>query len=385
MPATTTRLINRIWGEFYSNYSPEDPKETDTLALKEVEIDEEQEEDGEEDCEDVEEEKGLVVEQNVKSCSASKQRKSSCSNEEIKWVGKQVGRTCEGEPLYKEAVVCGSVVSVGGSVLIETGDSEENPPIYVVEYMFENSNARKMVHGRLMLRGFQTVLGNTANEREVFLTNNCLEFELDDVIQTVVVETRSRPWGHQYRKADAANDKIDRERAEDRKRRGLPMEYFCKSVYCPDKGGFFCLQIDSIGLGTGLCQSCKINQAKSEKEVFKLNSSMTGFTYDGTEYCIHDFAYLGPHHFGEDEDSSTFKGGRNVGLKPYVICQLLEIEGVKALKKADPQSIKVKVKRFFRPEDVSAEKAYRSDIQEVFIFNNLQFSFPLWNACYLLI
>ncbi|GFZ03206.1 methyltransferase 1 [Actinidia rufa] len=365
MPATTTRLINRIWGDFYSNYSSEDPKETDTLALKEVEIEEEQE-DGEEDCEDVEEEKGQVVEHNVKSYSASKQGKPVYSNEEIKWVGKQVGRTCEGESLYKQAVVSGCVVSVGGFVLVEADDSEENPPIYVVEYMFENSDARKMVHGRLMLRGSQTVLGNTTNEREVFLTNDCLEFELADVIQTVVVETRSRPWGHQYRKTNAANDKIDRERAEDRKRKGLPMEYFCRNVYCPDKGAFFCLQIDSIGLGTGLCQSCKVNQAKSEKEVFKVNSSMTGFTYNGIEYCIHDFVYLGPHHFGEDEDSSTFKGGRNVGLKPYVICQLLEIEGVKALKKADPQSIKVKVKRFFRPEDVSAEKAYRSDIQEVY-------------------
>ena len=47
-------------------------------------------------------------------------------------------------------------------------DSDDVSPIYFMEYMFENSDGRKMVHGRLMLRGFQTVLGTSANEREVF-------------------------------------------------------------------------------------------------------------------------------------------------------------------------------------------------------------------------
>ena len=120
MPATTTRLINRIWGEYYSNYSPEDSKESDTCAMKEDEIEEQDE--GEEDEEEDEEEKG----------------------------------------------------SVGGSVL-STGDSEEYPPIYFVEYMFEELDGRKVVHGRLLMRGYQTVLGNTTNEREVFMTNDCLE------------------------------------------------------------------------------------------------------------------------------------------------------------------------------------------------------------------
>ncbi|GMP39554.1 hypothetical protein CsSME_00010344 [Camellia sinensis var. sinensis] len=145
------------------------------------------------------------------------------------------------------------------------------------------------------------------------------------------------------------------------------MEYFCKSMYCPDRGGFFCLEIDCMGLGSGFCQSCKINEVQKEKENFNINSSMTGFTHMGTEYSIHDFVYLGPRHFGEDgKTSENFKGGRNVGLKAYVVCHLLEIEGVKARKQADPESMTVKVRRFFRPEDISPEKAYRSDIQEVY-------------------
>ncbi|KAL7183399.1 hypothetical protein ACSBR2_025743 [Camellia fascicularis] len=164
-----------------------------------------------------------------------------------------------GGDLYKPAIVRGSTVSVDGYVLL-TGDSEEYPPIYFVEYMFEELDGRKLVHGRLLMRGYQTVLGNTINERDVFMTNDCLEFELADIVQTLVVEPQLMPWGYQLRKSNAANDKADRAIAVNRRSRGLPMEYFYKSVYCPDRGGFFYLEIDCMGLGSGLCQSCKINE-----------------------------------------------------------------------------------------------------------------------------
>ncbi|KAL7235639.1 hypothetical protein ACSBR1_019019 [Camellia fascicularis] len=323
MPATTRRLINRIWGEYYSNYSPEDSKESDTCAMKDDEIEEQEE--GEEDEEEDEEEKGLVIEQTVKPDSGSKQGTLYCSNEEIEWDGEAVGSMPGGGDLYKRAIVRGSMVSVGGSVLL-TGDSEEYPPIYFVEYMFEESDGSKVVHGRLLMRGSQTVLGNTANEREVFMTNDCLEFELADIVQTVVVKPRLMPWGYQHRKSNAANDKADRARADNRKSRGLPMEYFCKKV---------CIAWIEV-----------------VSSVLKL---------------IAWVLVPGPRHFGEDgKTSENFKGGRNVGLKAYVVCHLLEIEGVKTRKQADPESMTVKVRRFFRPKDISSEKAYRSDIQEVY-------------------
>ncbi|KAL7183393.1 hypothetical protein ACSBR2_025737 [Camellia fascicularis] len=271
-----------------------------------------------------------------------------------------------GGDLYKRAIVRGSTVSVGGSVLL-TGDLEEYPPIYFVEYMFEELDGRKVVHGRLLIRRSQTVLGNTANEREVFMTNDCLEFELLDIVQTMVVEPRLLPWGYQHCKSNTDKDKADRARTVNRKSKGLPMEYFCKSVYCPDRGGFFCLEIDCMGIGFGLCQSCKINEVQKKKEDFNINSSMTDFTYMGTDNSIHDFVYLGPRYFGEDgKTSENFKGGRNVSLKAYAVCHLLEIKGVKSRKQADPESMTVEVRRFFRPEDISSEKAYLSDMQEVY-------------------
>ncbi|GFY94673.1 DNA methyltransferase 2 [Actinidia rufa] len=265
------------------NGTCKDSKERDAFAVKEDEIEEEQGGDGEEDME-------------------------------------EAGRTIT------------SAVSAGDSVLVDIDDSAEYPPIYFVEYMFENLEGRKMVHGRLMVRGFQTVLGNTANERE----------------------------------SNAVKKKIDILRAEDRKSKGLPLEYYCKSVYCPEKGGFFSLKTNLIGLGTGVCHSCKIKQTQREKEVSKLNSCMTSFTHKGTEYFIHDFVYLQPHHFAANEENETFKSGRNVGLKAFAVCHLLEIEGAEAPKKADPQSMKIKVRRFYRPEDISSEKPYRSDLRELY-------------------
>ena len=144
------------------------------------------------------------------------------------------------------------------------------------------------------------------------------------------------------------------------------MEYNCKSLYWPEKGAFFSLSPDTIGLGSGYCHSCRTKQVQKEKEVFKVNSSKTSLVYSGTEYSVHDFVYVSPGHFSEERtENGTFKGGRNVGLRAYVVCQIQEIIVKKETKKSEAKSTEVKVRRFYRPEDISAQKAYVSDIREV--------------------
>ncbi|CAK9140439.1 unnamed protein product [Ilex paraguariensis] len=349
MPATTTRLISRIWGEYYSNYLPDDSKEDNGQELKYDEVEEEEEENEEEDTEEVEEQKILLPKEIKKSQLASKHRKTDCSTSEIVWDGETVGKTCAGEAIYKQAIVRGNVVVVGGSVLLVTANSNEYPPIYFVEYMFEDFDARKLVHGRVMLRGFQTVVGNTANEREVFLTNDCLEFELSDVKEPVVVETRLVPCAYQHRKDNANRDKIERARAEDRKCRGLPMEYFCKNLYWPERGAFVCLHTDKMGLGTGHCHSCKIKQSQNEN-VFMLNPTMTSFAYHGTEYQR------------IQGTMKLFKSGRNVGVKAYVVFHMLEIKVLKSPKQADPETVK---RAELKYDKVEEEENEEEDIKEV--------------------
>lgn len=362
MQATTTKLINRIWGDYYSNYSPEDVKENTVCELKEEEEVEEQEE-NEEDY--VEEEK-LISEETPKSSSVSRKTKSHSTKKEIRWNGEPMNKTSSGNVLYKQAIVHGEVIAVGGAVVVEDDEIDGLSVIYFVEYMYETRNGSKMFHGRMMKTGCLTVLGNTANEREVFLTNECMDYELEDIKETVVVDIRSVPWGHQHRKDNANADKIDRARAEDRKKKGLPTEYYCKSLYWPEKGAFFSLPLDSMGLGLGSCHACSIVEAENEKEIFNVSSSKTSFVYRTVEYSVHDYIYASPQYFEFDKvESETFKGGRNVGLKAYVVCQVLEIIVPNEHKQAVKESTQIKVKRFYRPEDISAERAYSSDIREV--------------------
>ncbi|KAK6121245.1 hypothetical protein DH2020_045019 [Rehmannia glutinosa] len=363
MQATTTRLINRIWGGYYSNYSPEESNEGTQCEVKEVDEIEEQEENEEDDAL----EENLAVQEKTQTpSSVPRQTKSSSRSTEVKWDGKPVRKLPTGEALYKRAIVHGDEIAVSGAVLVQDDEANDFPAIYFVEYMFEKLDGSKMFHGRMMQRGCQTVLGNAANEREIFLTNECMDFQLEEVKQSVCVDIRSLPWGHQHRKANANADKLDRANAEERKKKGLPTEYYCKSLYWPEKGAFFALSHGSIGLGSGLCQACKLMEADSDKEKFKLDASLTSFMYEGTKYSIHDYVYVSPNYFSSERESEIFKAGRNVGLKAHAICQLLEICDVKHRKQGDPSSVQVKVRRFFRPEDISSEKAYSSDIREVY-------------------
>ncbi|KAK1401005.1 hypothetical protein POM88_000610 [Heracleum sosnowskyi] len=152
----------------------------------------------------------------------------------------------------------------------------------------------------------------------------------------VVVDIRLRPWGHQHRKMNANADKVDKARAEERKNKGLETEVYCKSLYWPERGAFFSLPINCMGLGSGTCSSCNTVKDHNEKYNFTVNSSKTSFVYKETEYSVHDYIYL------------------------------LEIVVPKAPKQPDNSSTEVKVRRFYRPEDISDAKVYCSDIREVY-------------------
>ncbi|KAL2334436.1 hypothetical protein Fmac_015649 [Flemingia macrophylla] len=361
MQATTTRLINRIWGEYYSNHMPEDLKEGTARELKDEDEVEEQEENEDEDNED----EMILLEGIPKLHSASKQTKTFSKDTEISWEGEPQGKTSNGFPVYNKAIIHGDTISVGSSVLV-VDETDQLLEIYYVEYMFEQKNGKKLFHGRLMQRGSQTVLGNAANEREVFLTNECRDLGLQDVKQTVVVNIQKKPWGHQYRRDSIAADRVDRARAEERRKKELPTEYYCKSLYWPERGAFYSLPFDTLGLGSGVCSSCKIQDTLKEKDIFKVLSSKSGFLLKGTEYSLNDYVYVSPFEVEEKIEQGTHKSGRNVGLKAYVVCQVLEIIVKKEIKQADPKSTQIKIRRLFRPEDVSNEKAYGSDIQEVY-------------------
>ncbi|KAF3791508.1 DNA cytosine-5-methyltransferase 1B [Nymphaea thermarum] len=361
--ATTTKLINRIWGEYYSNYLPEEDAQEGTPTDEEKPGEEEEEMEENEDDEEITDVVPKACEKPFPSIKSSK-TKSTAS--EAKWKGASLGKLKSGESLYREAIVRGSAIAAGGALLAETDD---RLLILFVEYMFEKSNGLKVIHGRVLQRGSETVLGNAANSRELFLTNECVDIELEGAKETVVVELRQRPWGHEHRKKNADADRLDRLKAEEREKKGLPTEYYCRSLYAPDRGAFFCVPYDTLGLGNGSCYACSVREACAEH--FSILPGKSGFVHKGVQYSVNDFLYVNPQEFSAEAGvhREKFKAGRNVGLRAYVVCQFLEIEVSSGSKHDDSKSTKIKVRRFFRPEDVGQEKAYVSDIREVYYSN----------------
>ncbi|KAE8774326.1 DNA (cytosine-5)-methyltransferase 1A [Hordeum vulgare] len=358
MRATTTGLVSKIWSDYYATHFPEDSKEADEND-EQKEIEEEQEENEDDDAEvevKVDEEHDLRTPPSIRS-----RKPSSNACKEAEWEGQTVGKTLSGEVLYKCARVRDLSIAVGGAVTFE--DDSGEAIMCFVEYMYEKHDGAHMIHGRILQKGSHTVLGNAANEREVFFTNDCLELEIGDIKESVTVNFQKIPWGHKCRKDHLEAIKMERAKAEDRKRKGLPVEYICKSLYCPEKGAFFSLPSDKLGTGTGRCSSCEEREAVADD--FKILSE-TSFVLKNVTYNVHDFVYIRPEFFSEVEGQGTYKAGRNVGLKPYVVCHLQSIKASAGSKKANPESTKVSVRRLYRPDDISSAKAYSSDIREVY-------------------
>uniref|UniRef100_A0ACD5X5C0 Uncharacterized protein n=1 Tax=Avena sativa TaxID=4498 RepID=A0ACD5X5C0_AVESA len=357
MRATTTRLISKVWGDYYATHFPEDTKEGEENAeAKEIAEEEENEEDEAEGEDEVEEGHALRT-----SPSERCKNPSSSACREIKWEGQTVGKTESGEALYKHVRVGDLDIAVRGAVTVEY-DSGESIMCFV-EYMYEKHDGTLMVHGRILQKGSRTVLGNAANEREVFLTNDCSEFEVGDIKESVTVNFQRIRWGHQYRKQHLEDNRMERARAEERKKKGLPMEYVCKTLYCPEKGAFFSLSFHKLGTGSGTCSSCEERGAAVEE--FEILSD-TSFKLNNVTYKVEDFVYVRPELFCPVKGRGTNKAGRNVGLKPYVVCHLQSINAPPGSKKATSKSTEISVRRLYRPEDISPSKAYSSDIREVY-------------------
>ncbi|EOA17989.1 hypothetical protein CARUB_v10006424mg [Capsella rubella] len=367
IPATTTRLIDRIWGD---KKSPKVEDADEDHQVKEVEEIVEEVEDEDEDEDENEEEDNVVEAVEVEKSHTPMKIRGSCGKMEIRWEGGILGETCNGEPLYGQALVGGEKVAVGGAVILDVYQ-EETSVIYLVEYMFESLDQCKLLHGKLLQRGSKTVLEAAANERELFLTSECLTIPLEEIKGAINLEIRSRPWGHQYRKENMAADELDRARAEERKAKDLPTEYYCKSLYSPERGGFFSLPRKDMGLGSGFCSSCKIREDEEEKSKTKLNATNSGFLSNGIEYSAGDFLYVIPKYITKDglkkvTRTEKFKYGKNIGLKAFVVCQLLDVIVLKEPRQGYNTCFEVNLRRFYRPEDISEEKAYRSDIQEIY-------------------
>ncbi|KAI4369296.1 hypothetical protein MLD38_017753 [Melastoma candidum] len=77
-----------------------------------------------------------------------------------------------------ELGVHGSLIAVGTAVQLEADESDNFSSLYFVEYLYETAKGKKLFHGRKLVPGSQTVLGNAANEQELFLLNDWRKYSV---------------------------------------------------------------------------------------------------------------------------------------------------------------------------------------------------------------
>ncbi|XP_031126825.1 DNA (cytosine-5)-methyltransferase 1A-like [Ipomoea triloba] len=314
---TTTRLVARIWGEYFSTESSKK----------------------------VDDEKWMPYYQSPRKPT------SSTSRNEVSWIGRTTRVTSDGNNvLYCGVSINGVSVFPGSVVLVNQPREGRDSTICFVEYMIQSSDGTKIVHGRVMVGAFETVLGNNAHKRELCLIEDCLDFHPCNVTKSLDVKIQPKPWPM-------------KEQEE-----GRETEYFCRNLYCPDKGGFFSLKTDSIGLGNGHCQSCKTRKSHEEKNTFSYCDSPISFTYQGIHYNALDFLYIPPSHLEESNNGnkSVIEDEDDSMPKAYVICQLVSVDTPSSPAQLNPEDVSIIVRRFYRPEDLNAMDAYLSDIHTVY-------------------
>ncbi|KAG0622398.1 hypothetical protein M758_3G094700 [Ceratodon purpureus] len=347
MRATTTALVNRIWSNYYAKYNLSDDIPTEVkdepVVTKEEKLEEAEDEDDEE-------------EDDPTPLAPKPYEKKT---EQIRLT--QAAKKAKAEV---------SKIAVGDAVLVNldeyTHESEQLPSMLLVEYFWKLKDGTTMLHGRGLIAADETVLGNAGDDREVFLTSSCADVEVSGV-QKVVVVMKRRSEGFADRRANALKDEADRARAKEREMQGLPKEFFCRAVYSPDKGAFLSLPMEGLAVGNGSCKACILRDEEKELKANKLLDG-GGFRLEGVEYKIGDYLYLEPTVFKSlenkdgPENEVIFKGGRNKGLRPFAVCQLLSVQ--KTAKNI--LSTKMNVQRFYRPDDFGTHRGYTADIHEVY-------------------
>ncbi|KAL2621227.1 hypothetical protein R1flu_001432 [Riccia fluitans] len=375
MRATTTQLVNRIWSGYFYSLTPDSGQSKDVLGDA-TGADVVAEELAEEDSDDEE-----VIEEVIKPpVSLSPVKRSSrlstaagslcpkktfgmSSNTKVRWGDLCARKTQEGYPVYKKAVYDKLDLTAGKVVIVEGEPASRR---FMIEYLYESDDEGPMMHSRLLVLGEETILGDAADERELFMSDACTDVPIGRIKELATVELRQRSWGYSYRKENATKDEADRARAKERKEKGLPLEYFCRSLWSPEKGAFFKVPVGKLGLGSGSCSAC-VTRLESEKKLeVEILPEAQGFRWQGVEYRINDYLYLDPHCLNDSKSGSrvTHKGGRNKGLLAFIICQVLTVLPHRSRAKAASSTIKVR--RFYRPEDVDEMKAYRAQLHEVY-------------------
>eukprot|EP00898_Chlorokybus_atmophyticus_P004393 jgi/Chlat1/4955/Chrsp32S00378 len=357
MRATMTPLVHRVFANYFAQGKVD---ETAPVAADAVEEEEALDDKGDDDAED---EDSVAAPPTAPSPARNKGKKRKVQAQDAQLLGKPTGD----EKLYTRASVHGVEIAAGDAVHLPMDDEDGAMQRYgVVQYFVLDEERTPTAAVKRLAFGHETVLSEAADERELFLTEATADYDLADITACNNVKRRYRPWGLDYLKSNAALDEKVKEEAEQRGA-GEELSYYYQFAYYAHRGGFFTLP--------SMSDVIENYQLRQEEEKFgsaqRIAVKADEFTIKGHTYTIGDFVFIAADTFqdmkkaskGGDNAKDCSKGRWNIGSQAYPIVEILHlIMPAKGVASAS----KLKVRRYFRGEDISDARAYTGDIREVY-------------------
>lgn len=362
------------------------------------------------------EEKGKA--QHSKKHSGTSKKKAP----KLEWASKAIS-TSQGRSFYDAFSLEGQRIALGDAIQLVLDDEEadegssqdyEPAPVFgLVQALWQESKSgNKKVQIRVLVRGVDTVLGDAASTSELFLTTEAESHSLSSVASSIVARQLKREWNAARRSEYFKEDSELRARNEDAAKEGKLLEYFWRRQYVPERG-MFCDAPKDLKLGVRLTAKDLSAEVGRVDERARDNGSVgaddedmdesdasdeddssaaktsnkkraavgvalengDGFLKDGITYKVGDYVFVGPGVFDQLEDArrevqlpeylsnSRFHKGSHTGLRAWGIGRLVKVNTSGSKKNSSSQSKKVStitVQRFWRPEDISEDVAYRA-------------------------
>ncbi|KAI9318737.1 S-adenosyl-L-methionine-dependent methyltransferase [Dichotomocladium elegans] len=203
----------------------------------------------------------------------------------VKWVGQPTHKE-DDRTYYRKAVVDGEVIQPGDCVYLRT-DKPEPWFAKVIALFHDDSEGGFMFHARFFSHGRETVLGEFAGERELFLLDDCADNHLESVMGKCNI-------AHLEPDEREPTEFIDKN------------WWFYRLWYDTEHASFEDADLHEGHVGE--CYSCIAQEKEKTRNTVEWIAG--GFRLKGHEYHINDFVYL-------------LTGAAN---EPYVIGQIRTLD-----------------------------------------------------------
>ncbi|KAF7891357.1 uncharacterized protein EAF02_001682 [Botrytis sinoallii] len=234
-------------------------------------------------------------------------------------------------------IECQAKCRAGDGILVQDAEIESKVHCALIVYLYKE-NEEPMAHIRYFERGCDTIIGEMASPRVLFVSSRCANISKAEIRAKIRVDFR----GNSDDTNDSAIDMVEEEyhRSPDR---------YLYRLRCDDSLQSFseakAIAIQGEESLFEECECCALKRIKYDENhqllrVLNLNKkqkSATGFIYKGTKYQLKDFVYFISKHTSNSK-----------GLHPYNIGQ---IQNIRVTYLKGQPSVKLTVDNYERYDD----------------------------------